>query len=180
MGRLFDFAHVWTVTADVRDVVDVLADPLHYPSWWPQVRSARPAPAAQESVALTVRSALPYTLRLVLTRELEDRSGGLLVVRIDGDLLGWASMLVRPAGEGTRMDYRQRVAIAAPSVARWSRPAAPVLRMNHAWMMRGGERGLRRRLAPARSVDGAHGDGRGPSGRGSGKPHGRSRDTDPL
>lgn len=154
MGPVFDVTRQWLVAAGHREVVDVLAEPLAYPRWWPQCRSAHPGgptgPDGREghdSVVLEVRSALPYTLRLALTRAHEDRAGGLLAVRIHGDLRGWAVMRVRPEGTSTRVLYRQRVIVAAPGIARWARPAAPVLRANHAWMMRAGERGLRRWLA---------------------------------
>ena len=155
MGRLFDFTHLWVLDASTKAVFDVLADPLGYDGWWPQMRSverandgdgAKDAPGA-EAVRVIARSALPYSLDLRLTRRREDRAAGVLEVWLSGDLHGWSRMVLYAGDDQhTRVSYRQQVVVTARWLAPWTGVLAPVLIANHAWMMRGGERGLRRRL----------------------------------
>jgi hypothetical protein len=90
-----------------------------------------------------VRSVLPYTLHLVLTREVEDAATRTLRVGIGGDLDGWASFdLAVGAGTGTVARYRQEVTVTARHLGRAAPVVEPLLRFNHDWMMRSGERGL--------------------------------------
>ena len=81
----FVFHHEWSLPGPPGPVVEALADIEHYPTWWPQVRQVHRID--DHSGRAVVRSVLPLTLRLVLTRETEDREGGRLGVRIDGDLV---------------------------------------------------------------------------------------------
>lgn len=146
-------------------VYAALATLGEYPTWWPQVRSVEQV--TQETAVVRIRSVLPYTLQLVLTREVEDRAMGLLRVRIRGDLSGWSQWEVLRAGVASRQPDRapgdsdghpgER---GAASVARFTeqvevtgalrpvaRPAAVLLRANHRAMMHAGARGLDRLLA---------------------------------
>lgn len=127
----------------------MLAAVGEYPTWWPQVRSVDRV--AEDSAAVIVRSVLPYTLRLVLTREVEDRRTGVLRVAVEGDLRGHAQWTLGPAqdGAGTLAEFTEEVDVAG-AMARVARPAAPLLRANHGAMMRAGERGLARLLAATR------------------------------
>ncbi len=140
--------HRWRVRdASTATVFDVLADADHYGKWWPQVRRVQ---RLSDDVGLVwVRSALPITLRLRLTRRVTDPDAGALAVAIAGDLRGWARWEVRddPLTPGAVIaDYRQQVAVIAPLLRRAAAYARPVVIANHHWMMRSGERGLRRRL----------------------------------
>ncbi|WP_435200316.1 SRPBCC family protein [Janibacter sp. GS2] len=147
----FVFRHVWPVPAPVGVVTAALADIEHYPRWWPQVRSV--ARIDDVSGRGRIRSLLPVTLDLVLTREIEDREGGRLRVALGGDLLGWAgwSVVPDPAGTatGSIATFEQEVRVAA-RLDRAATLAPFVLRANHAWMMRQGRRGLARELTPRR------------------------------
>ena len=149
----FVFHHEWSLPGPPGPVVEALADIEHYPRWWPQVRQVHRID--DHSGRAVVRSVLPLTLHLVLTRETEDREGGRLGVRIDGDLVGWAGWSIDTAdttgaaGERTIAVFDQEVRVAAP----WSGAATLtpwVLRANHAWMMRQGRRGLARQLVSRR------------------------------
>ncbi|MHA7127849.1 SRPBCC family protein [Janibacter indicus] len=147
-GSRFVFHHEWSFDAPREAVVAALADIEGYPRWWPQIRSLERID--ETSGRGRIRSALPLTLYLVLTREIEDREGGHLRVRLDGDLEGWAEWTIAgdPQG-GTRAVFDQDVRVAA----RWSRAATlspAVLRANHAWMMRQGRRGLAREITRRR------------------------------
>ncbi|MGW3548927.1 SRPBCC family protein [Janibacter hoylei] len=145
-GPTFTFHHQWSFAAPREAVLAALADIDGYPAWWPQVRSV--GRLDERSGRARIRSALPLTLHLVLTREIEDHARGRLRVRLDGDLEGWVQWSVDsdPQGGGACATFDQDVRVAA----RWSRAAtlAPaVLRANHAWMMRQGRRGLARSLS---------------------------------
>lgn len=139
-------------------MLPALAAIADYPSWWPQVREVERID--DERAAVVVRSVLPYTLNLVLTREVEDLSAGVLRVGISGDLVGFAQWDVRageaataPGGDtgaagGTVAEFSEEVEVTG-ALGLAARPAAPLMRANHLAMMRGGERGLRRWLGDA-------------------------------
>lgn len=143
----FTFHHTWPLPAPQERVVDVLADVEGYPGWWPQVRAVQALDGA--SARGRIRSLLPMTLDLVLTREVEDREGGRLRVALDGDLRGWAQWSVATAAAGSVATFEQEVRVAA-RLHRAATLAPVVLRANHAWMMRQGRRGLAGRLTPRR------------------------------
>lgn len=159
------FHHEWVLAAPPAAVFAVLADVARYPNWWPQVRSADPYD--EDSGHARIRSVLPVPLHLEITREVQDERRGVLRVHLGRDLLGWSQWSIGPAGPGCRARFDQRVVIA--DSAGWplraagaaGRPGRAVLTANHAWMMRAGERGLRRHLA--RGGAGAAGGAAGPA-----------------
>jgi carbon monoxide dehydrogenase subunit G len=141
----YRFTHRSWVPAPPDAVHAVLVDLEHYPSWWPQVRAV--ASAGPDTAVVVCRSVLPYDLELVL--DAVSRDPGHLEVAIAGPIEGFARWALAAEGGGTRMDYEQEV-IARDRLARASYLLKPVLRWNHAVMMRGFDRGLTRRLgAPA-------------------------------
>jgi hypothetical protein len=122
-------------------VADVLIDLEHYPEWWPQVRAV--AKLGPDTARVLCRSALPYTLDLVLdavSRELPE-----VAVDVSGDLEGWARWRLTEIEGGTRMEFRQEVTVRG-ALAAVSYVARPLLSWNHGRMMRGCEQGLLRRL----------------------------------
>lgn len=148
MSTPFVFHHVWPVPAPVGVVTAALADVERYPRWWPQVRSVERID--DRSGRGGIRSLLPVTMDLVLTREIEDHEGGRLRVALDGDLVGWAQWSVAGDGAGGAVaTYDQEVRVAA-RLNRVATLAPFVLRANHAWMMRQGRRGLAREVTPRR------------------------------
>lgn len=145
----FVFADEWLLSAPPDRVYAVLADPLRYPQWWPQVRSAVRIDADTGRAA--VRSLLPYTMQLTVTREVVDRQAGLLRARLGGDLEGWSSWQVSPESGGfTRARFDQEVLVTPWIVRMWARWAREIALANHRAMMRGGERGLAAYLAGRR------------------------------
>lgn len=121
----------------------VLAAVDDYAVWWPQVRSV--ARVDDETTRVVVRSVLPYTLRLLLTREIEDGPAGLLRAGIGGDLRGWSQWVVRGDDGHTVAEFTQEVEVAG-ALGAVARPGARLLRRNHDAMMRGGRKGLLRHL----------------------------------
>jgi len=94
-----------------------------------------------------IRSLLPYTLDLVLTRAVQDEERGILRVDIDGDLQGWCAWQLTTEGAVTLIRFSQEVKVTVPMLQRAPLAIRPLLRGNHAHMMRSGERGLRTYLA---------------------------------
>ncbi len=139
--RRFSFSASWLVPAPAAETRDVLLDLERYPEWWPQVRAV--ARLGPDTARVLCRSALPYTLDLVLdavSRELPT-----VEVAVSGDLTGWARWTLVPEDGGTRMDFRQEVGTRGVLAAA-SYVARPLLEWNHARMMAGAEAGLRHRL----------------------------------
>ncbi|MBO9523785.1 MAG: polyketide cyclase [Nocardioidaceae bacterium] len=129
----------------------VLVDLEHFGDWWPQVRAV--AKLGEDDALVVCRSLLPYDLELHL--HAESRAADLLRVAIDGPIRGYAQWRLtaeRTAwGDdgGTRLEFEQRVHAVARVIRLTSYVAKPVLRANHAWMMRGAQRGLLERFRPA-------------------------------
>jgi hypothetical protein len=145
----FHFHHLWRLSAHPGLVFDVLADVERYARWWPQVRSAERID--DQSGRTAIRSFLPYTLHLVLRREVEERATGRLRVGVGGDLEGWCEWRIHgdgPAAPGDAIAEFDQEAILTPTLlARTAHVTGPLLRANHAWMMRSGRAGLAGHLA---------------------------------
>ncbi|WP_411106467.1 SRPBCC family protein [Streptomyces sp. cmx-4-9] len=145
----YRFRSVWDLDAPPGRVYAELEQLDQYPYWWPQFR--RVERTGDRSGTVLVRSALPCSLRLTTTELLRDPGRGVLEVSLHGDLEGWARWTVRArrgadAGR-TRALYEQEVEVRMPLMRRLSLPCRPVFRLNHALMMRAGQRGLEARLA---------------------------------
>nr|WP_238338243.1 SRPBCC family protein [Pedococcus badiiscoriae] len=122
-------------------VYEALADVERYAVWWPQVRSAERLD--EHSGRTDIRSFLPYTLHLVLRREVEDPSTGHLRVGVSGDLEGWCEWRVRADPEvATIAEFDQEAVLTPALLARTAQVTGPLLRANHGWMMRSGRAGL--------------------------------------
>jgi Polyketide cyclase / dehydrase and lipid transport len=139
--RPYRFAGTWTVEAPSPAVQAVLLDLERYPEWWPQIRAV--ASLGPDDARVLCRSALPYTLDLVL--HAVRRDSALLEVGMDGDLVGTASWRLTDLGGATRLEFAQEVTVggwlAAASVL-----AGRLLRWNHGRMMAGCIEGLKGRL----------------------------------
>jgi uncharacterized membrane protein len=145
----YRFRSAWQVDADPDAVFDVLCDIGSYPRWWRQLRSVERID--DDTASVEARSALPFTLRFSAARATEDRAAGVLAVRLDGDLDGWARWTLTAGHGRTAVVYEQEVVVRG-RMLRWAGTLArPVLRLNHAWMMRCGRVGLDRWVS-ARTV----------------------------
>jgi carbon monoxide dehydrogenase subunit G len=139
--RVYEFSGTWLVAAESDRVHDVLVDLERYPEWWPQVVAV--ASLGPDDARVLCRSALPYTLDLVL--HAVRREPRLLEVGVSGDLEGTVRWSLTDLGGTTRLDLAQEV-----SVGGWLAVVSPVLgpllRWNHARMMRGCLTGLEHRF----------------------------------
>ena len=137
----YRFDHRWHLRAPRERVYAVLADVDGYARWWPQIREIHRIDA--DSGRVRIRSLLPYTLNLVLTRAVQDEARGILRVHVDGDLRGWCAWQLTAEGTGTCARFTEEVEVTVPLLQRAPFATRPLLRGNHAHMMRSGERGLR-------------------------------------
>ena len=143
----FSFQDLWHITAPMGRVFDILADPDHYPRWWPNILAVQRIDPL--SGTLVCRSVLPYTLRITVRQQVIDPDGGLLRAGLTGDLVGWSSWEVRalPRSGAPQSMVRFRQEVTAPGVPGGrSRVLAPLLDANHRAMMRRGRRGLTQQL----------------------------------
>ena len=145
----YHFSHAATVDAARTHVHELLLDLEHYVEWWPQVRAV--ASLGPDDALLVCRSLLPYDLEVHL--HAVSRSIDRLEVAVDGPLAGsvrWSLAAVGP--DRTRLGFEQEVQVTRWELVLGSYVAKPLLRANHAWMMRGARRGMQRRLAPQPSA----------------------------
>jgi hypothetical protein len=140
----FSFETEWRLPNDADAVFDALAAADRYPMWWPQVLSA--TPLDDDSGELVIRSKLPYRLRVVATREIEDPVAHTLRATLTGDLTGFSSWQISTNGAGCSAVFIEQVS-AGGALGLAARVGRRALEWNHAVMMRSGEQGLRRHLA---------------------------------
>lgn len=134
----YAFEHRWLLPLRKQDVYDVLVDLERYPEWWPEIRAV--AALGPDRALVACRSLLPFTLHLELRPVVRDPDRGVLEVAIDGDLKGWSRFTLTGTDAGLEVLYEQRVLTRGRlDATRWVRP---VVRANHAWMMRSARRGL--------------------------------------
>ncbi|MFD5828457.1 SRPBCC family protein [Lentzea sp. NPDC060358] len=134
----------WEIGRAGEEVYDVLTDLEAYPRWWPDYREVRRVDA--DTVAVVLRSSLPYTLRLTNRFLTRDRERGHFRLALGGDIAGWIDFALT----GTSV----RITQDCTAEKRLLRVFAPVARRafahNHALTMRRGHRGLSELLAGER------------------------------
>jgi hypothetical protein len=141
----YHFSHATTVDAARERVHALLLDLEHYVEWWPQVRAV--ASLGPDDALLVCRSVLPYDLEVHL--HAVSRAIDCLEVTVDGPLSGSVRWTLTAEGpDRTRLGFEQDVRVRRWELVLGWYAARPVLRANHAWMMRGARRGMQRRLAP--------------------------------
>jgi hypothetical protein len=144
----YRFRDAWVLPASPKAVFDAVVDLAAYPLWWRDVRSV--SQVDDDTAELVCRSRLPYDLTLRMHRDRQDEDSGHVRVRLSGDLEGTLDGELSPAAGGTLLEITQEVEARKPLLRKLDRVARPLFRINHALMMRRGQRGLRSYLlAPA-------------------------------
>jgi hypothetical protein len=142
--HFYRFRSTWRLDADPAAVYRALEGVREYPRWWPQVIAVEQL--TDDRGRVTCRSLLPYRLVFEIDQRRRDPAGGVLEAGLTGDLDGFCRWTITAGGPGTVAVFDEEVETRKPLVRRLEPMARPVFRANHAWMMRGGQRGLARRL----------------------------------
>lgn len=137
----FRFRSLWTLSAPAATVYSALERIEDYPLWWSQVREV--TRLDDTTGIVTLRSLLPFDLTSTVREGRRDRETGVLEAGLSGDIDGWARWTVTDLGvHGCLVHYEQEVDVRKPLLRLLAVPARPLLRLNHAAMMRAGRRGL--------------------------------------
>jgi hypothetical protein len=150
----YRFRTTWSVPEPPRVVYPVLERLDAYPRWWPAVKSAMPDDAGR-SVSVRIRALLPYSLRFAMAPA-GDPAAGTLEARMEGDLAGWSRWTLTGDGGGSSLLFEEETEARRRSLRILAPVARPLFRLNHAAMMRGGQRGLRAYLASPALRDHRH------------------------
>ena len=141
----YTFQSTWQLDASPRDVYDVLAELGEYPAWWPEVKEA--VKLSEDAYELRCRSFLPYDLRFVTSRSVEDPERMILEANMRGDLEGFSRWTISGAAGRTICVFDEHVITNKGLLDRLAIVARPAFKANHTLMMRHGERGLKTFLA---------------------------------
>lgn len=147
-GGRYQFHSRWQLDASPGDVFTALRQLLDYPAWWPQVRAA--TQVDDDTCWLTIRSTLPYNLRVLSRRTHDDAAAGTLEAALSGDLEGMSRWTISRSGPATLAVFDEDVAARKALIRTLGPVARPAFRANHAVMMAAGKRGLVAYLAGMR------------------------------
>lgn len=121
---------------------DALVDLANYPAWWPDIRTV--TRVDDDTAEVTCRALLPYALTFRLHRAEQDEQARRMRVDISGDLEGYVQGVVAEhRAAGALLAISQRVVVNKPLLRAFAPVARPLFRVNHAVMMRRGQRGFR-------------------------------------
>lgn len=140
MSAPYRFSEVWRIRASRDRVFAVLRDLERYPLWWPQVRSI--AAIDESSALVTIRSALPVSLRIVTVRAIDDDARMVLEAHLAGDLEGWSRWTLHAVANGTVARFEESALLCKAIPRGIDTLVRPIFRANHSFMMRSGERGI--------------------------------------
>jgi hypothetical protein len=151
----YHFVTHWRVEGTVREVADVLDNPVDLPRWWPSVyldvreletaRGNRPA-----LIGLHTKGWLPYTLKWQLRRT-ESRYPYGFSLEASGDFDGAGAWTFQQDGSFVNITYDWRIRADKLLLRYLSFLFKPVFSANHRWAMAEGERCLRAELARRRA-----------------------------
>lgn len=138
----------FAVEAEPDEVWSSLCRPERYRSVWPWLRDFDGTVlAAGERWWCAVQPPLPYVVRfgLVLHTVVE---GERVEADVDGDIRGWARLVVLPAVHGTDLHLVSALEPATTLLRTVLRAAPPVARFGHDWVLDTGARQFRARAVP--------------------------------
>lgn len=139
------FQSRWLVPASTNECFEVLRDVESYPKWWPEIRDVHML--SDDRALFRVRSFLPYYLDFESARSREDRDAGVLEAKLSGDLDGFSRWTISATGSGSMCVFDEEVVTTKRSLNLLAPAARPVFKLNHEFMMRHGQAGLRTFLA---------------------------------
>jgi hypothetical protein len=141
----YAFQSRWLVPASTDDCFDVLHDVETYSRWWPEIRDVHSLD--NDRACFRVRSFLPYYLDFESARSRDDRAAGVLEAKLTGDLEGFSRWTISKTASGSMCVFDEEVVTTKRTLNLLAPIARPFFKLNHEFMMRHGEAGLRTFLA---------------------------------
>jgi uncharacterized protein YndB with AHSA1/START domain len=148
----YEIVSHWRAPGSLRQVFDVLTDAPALPRWWPsaythvrEVAKGDPDTGVGRLSEIVTRGFLPYDVDWRL-EVIETDPPQRIRVRASGDLSGVGEWLLRQDGDGVAMTYTWRVKVNKAWMQRVEFLLKPFFTINHQYVMRKGERGLREEL----------------------------------
>jgi uncharacterized protein YndB with AHSA1/START domain len=151
----YELTSHWRVPGTIGEVFDVLSDGPALPRWWPsaytRVSEITPGDATGRgrTLAIVTRGALPYDLTWQF-EILEAVRPTRIRLRASGDLQGFGEWTLRQEGPDVALVYLWRVRATKPWQQKLEWLLKPLFILNHNYVMRKGERGLKEELARRR------------------------------
>ena len=148
----YEIVSNWRLPGPIERAYDVLSDVEAAPRWWPQayhrVGEIAPGNADGEGriLEITTKGALPYELTWRL-EILETEPPRLIRLRASGELVGFGEWQLAEKGADVALTYTWRVRAEQPLLRRLEFLLKPIFALNHNWVMRKGEEGMRREIA---------------------------------
>lgn len=154
----YHFVSRWRVAGTVKEVADVLIEPLELMRWWPSVYlevkeldRGDPKTRVGARVDFYTKGFLPYTLRWQCRITESDYPNG-FKLEASGDLSGQGTWSFVQDGGDVDVTYVWIVRADKPLLRWLSFVLRPAFAMNHAWAMAAGEEGMRLELSRRRAV----------------------------
>jgi uncharacterized protein YndB with AHSA1/START domain len=148
----YEIVSRWRVTGAIGDVYTVLTDAASMPRWWPEAytRVTEIAPGDSRGCGrisdIVTRGFLPYDVNWRLT-VVEVNPPKAIRVTATGDLSGEGEWRLAQEGGEVALAYTWQVRVEKPWMQRLEFLLKPLFAINHNFVMRRGEAGLRRELA---------------------------------
>ena len=139
--NFYSFRNIWSLDCPPAEAYEMLRDVTEFTMWWPEVREAQALGGGRFS--LRARALLPYSLRFVGVRRIDDPEARVLELAMTGDLEGFSRFRIEPSGRGSRILFEEQVTANKTLLRRLALVARLVFCANHWLMMRRGEAGLR-------------------------------------
>jgi uncharacterized protein YndB with AHSA1/START domain len=152
-GRFpYEIVSRWRVAGTIEEVYGVLTDAAAMPGWWPEAytRVSEVAPGEPDGCGrvsdIVTRGFLPYDVNWRLT-VVAVEPPTMIRVAATGDLSGEGEWRLRQDDEAVTLAYTWRVRVEKPWMERLEFLLKPLFTVNHTYVMRRGEAGLKRELA---------------------------------
>lgn len=139
------FSSRWVVSSPPDVTFEVLRHPERYNEWWPEIHTA--VRTGDGATVITLRTTMPYTVRLSLQREVESPDEGRLEAAVDGHVHGHVQWTVTGGQVGSAIHLSLFAALCHPLARRLDLGLLPLMQQIHHRVMRGGARGLGRHIA---------------------------------
>lgn len=146
----YHFRSQWAVDGSVEDVAEIFLDSRSLPCWWPQFHDTwviEPGDSRAQGRVFRVvtKGWLPYKLRFQL-QVTDVEYPGSFRVESTGDFQGVGTGTLRQHGGFVTVDWDWQITVGKPLLKFGSPFLKRLLTNNHYWLMRRGERQLRRLL----------------------------------